>query len=181
MAERLRLPPTRGLVPFDFSALFLEKLSQHQAGTREWAFAEIVKWLDSMPDAEFEAAAMLFWMMGGGGTGKSVLTAELMRRLDGRVVAWHFCRHDDKERSAPPALLRSLAAMLCHRLEGYEAALGEVPSESTTDLEELFEALFLSPLSKMKPPAKPKALFIDVRNAHTPDKHILAAHFTPPP
>ena len=65
--------------------------------------------------------------MGGGGTGKSVLSAELLRRSAARVVAWHFCRHDNAEQSTPAALLRSLAAMLCTRLPEYEAALGEVP------------------------------------------------------
>ena len=54
-----------------------------------------------------------------------MLTAELMRRLNERVAAWHFCRHDDKEKSEPRALLRSLAAMLCHRLPSYKEALAQ--------------------------------------------------------
>ena len=34
-------------------------------------------------------------------------------------------RHDDKEKSAPVALLKSLAAMLCHTLEGFKAAVND--------------------------------------------------------
>lgn len=80
-----------------------------------------------------------------------------------RMAAWHFCRHDDKKKSAPPTLLRSLSAMLCHRLPGYEAALGEVPSTmlSSTDLTELSEALLLTPLSKVAPPTQPMLIIID--------------------
>eukprot|EP00966_Prymnesium_polylepis_P272215 6289173-Prymnesium_polylepis.1 len=91
-------------------------------GTREWAFAEILTWLDSAADADVQ---QLFWLMGGGGTGKSVLTAALLNRVLrlGRVVAWHFCRHDNVQQSAPASLLRSLAAMLAHRLPGYKEAL----------------------------------------------------------
>eukprot|EP00900_Chrysochromulina_parva_P023432 jgi/Chrpa1/5722/Chrysochromulina_OHIO_Genome00002008-RA len=42
-----------------------------------------------------EKKKLLFWLMGGGGTGKSVLTAELLDRVIHRAVAWHFCRHDN--------------------------------------------------------------------------------------
>ena len=53
--------------------------------------------------------------MGGGGTGKSVVSAELLRRLRARGdagLAWHFCRHDDAAQSSASALIRSLSAML---------------------------------------------------------------------
>ena len=110
-----------GLLAHNFTSLWHAKLMQHLPGTREWAFVDIVAWLDE-PDA-----AQLFWLMGSGGTGKTVLTAELLYRLFDRVVAWHFCRHDNAEQSSPCALLRSLAAMLCTRLPGFKAALGDVP------------------------------------------------------
>ena len=82
---RLALPAGK-LVAHDFSALWNEKQSAHMKGTREWAFAEIIAWLD---DPE---ASQLLWYMGGGGTGKSVLSAELLRRVFDRTAAWHFCR-----------------------------------------------------------------------------------------
>ena len=81
--------------------------------------------------------------MGGGGTGSSVLSATLHARISDRVVAWHYCRHDDPQASEPSALLRSLAAMLCNRLPGY--ALAEVPAEAVTDPKELFAALIEAP------------------------------------
>ena len=117
-----------------------EKLSAHLTGTREWAFEEIFAWLDAS-DSE-----QLSWLIGGGGVGKSVLTAELLRRalnLD-RVVAWHFCRHDNPQQSSSAALLRSLAAMLCSKLPGYKEALGTVSAEllTSTDPKDLFTALF---------------------------------------
>jgi ATP/maltotriose-dependent transcriptional regulator MalT len=101
--------------------------------------------------------------MGGGGVGKSVLTAELLHRAFERVVAWHFCRHDNPQQSSPAALLRSLAAMLCARLLGYKEALGEVSAEllTSTDPKELFAALFTAPLQKVKSPDVPRLIIID--------------------
>ena len=111
------MPPTLDLNPHDFRELWHEKKSAHLQGTREWAFAEILKWLDD------PASPQLFWLMGGGGTGKMVRTAELLDRVIHRAVAWHFCRHDNPTQSAPGSLLRSLAAILAHRLPGYEEKL----------------------------------------------------------
>ena len=141
-AEKLPLERIKGLVPHDFSALFSEKCAAHLAGTREWAFAEILAWFNGPLDGP-----QLFWLMGGGGTGKSVLTAALHQRIFERVVAWHYCRHDNTQASSPTTLLRSLAAMLCHRLPGYADALGDVPAETVTDPKELFAALFEVPLN----------------------------------
>jgi ATP/maltotriose-dependent transcriptional regulator MalT len=158
---QLRLDVVHGLEAHDFTDLWREKHGAHLPGTREWAFKEVFAWLDAAPTD----AAQLFWLMGGGGVGKSVLTAELLRRAYGsnRVVAWHFCRHDNPQQSSPDALLRSLAAMLCARLPGYKEALGEVASElrKSTDPKELFAALFAAPLQKVKSPAKPSLIILD--------------------
>ena len=156
----LRLDVVHGLEAHDFTGLWHEKVAAHLAGTREWAFKEIFAWLDATSDA-----AQLFWLMGGGGVGKSVLTAELLHRAyrSNRVVAWHFCRHDNPQQSSPDALLRSLAAMLCARLPGYKEALGEVSAEllKLTDPKELFAALFTAPLQKVKDPKKPSLIILD--------------------
>ena len=115
---RLALPSRdNGLVAHNFSALWRDKCAAHLPGTREWAFKEVTTWLKTPGESK------LFWLVGGGGTGKSVVAAELLRREFDRVAAWHFCRHDDKEKSTPAALVRSLAAMLCHTLPGFEDAL----------------------------------------------------------
>ena len=157
----LRLSVVHGLEAHDFTDLWREKHGAHLPGTREWAFKEVFAWLDAAPSD----AAQLFWLMGGGGVGKSVLTAELLRRAYGsnRVVAWHFCRHDNPQQSSPDALLRSLAAMLCARLPGYKEALGEVASElrKAADPKELFAALFTAPLQEVKSPAKPSLIILD--------------------
>ena len=157
MRCHLSVASTHGLEPHDFSGLWHEKVSAHLQGTREWAFSEILAWLD---DA---AAPQLFWLMGGGGTGKSVLTAELLRRSVDRTVAWHFCRHDNPAQSAPTSLLRSLATMLAHRLPGYKGALEvtAVPSNEVTDPRELFTALFETPLQTVPAPEKPLLLILD--------------------
>ena len=158
---QLRLDVVHGLEAHDFTDLWREKHGAHLPGTREWAFKEVFAWLDAAPTD----AAQLFWLMGGGGVGKSVLTAELLHRTfrSNRVVAWHFCRHDNPQQSSPDALLRSLAAMLCARLPGYKEALGEVALEllKATDPKELFAALFTSPLQKVKSPEKPSLIILD--------------------
>ena len=50
----------------DFSAIINEKRGQHLPGTREWVFEAVLRW---RTDAD---SAKLFWLVGGGGTGKSV-------------------------------------------------------------------------------------------------------------
>ena len=156
---QLSVPPTLDLKPHDFRELWREKKSAHLQGTREWAFAEILKWLDD------PASPQLFWLMGGGGTGKSVLTAELLDRVINRTVAWHFCRHDNPAQSAPGSLLRSLAAMLAHRLPGYKEKLEAtgLPGEAVDDPAELFTALFETPLlvSKVQAPERPLLIILD--------------------
>ena len=93
-----------------------------------------------------------------------MLTAELLYREFERVVAWHFCRHDNAEQSKPCALLRSLACMLGARLPGYAAALGDddVPAAilESTDPKEVFDALFAEPLRAIDAPAAPMLIII---------------------
>ena len=93
----------------DFSAIIAEKRGQHLPGTREWVFEAVMRWRTD------PKAAKLFWLVGGGGTGKSVAAAELLARLLDKenAAAWHFCKHTEPVRSAPAVLLRSLAGMLC--------------------------------------------------------------------
>ena len=75
-------------------------------------------------------------------------------------------RHDDKEKSAPVALLKSLAAMLCHTLDGFEAAL-EMQAEKvdtaliSADISEIFNALLAEPLARVTPPDRPQLVLID--------------------
>lgn len=134
----------------DFSAIISEKRGQHLPGTREWVFEAVARWRVD-PDS-----AKLFWLVGGGGTGKSVAAAELLARLldKANAAAWHFCRHTEPARSAPAALLRSLAGMLCATLDGFEEALrkGAVDIAATEKVGELFDALIAQPLQRVEAP-----------------------------
>ena len=95
------------------------------------------------------------------------MSAELLRRLleQGRIAAWHFCRHDDKDKSAPVALLRSLSAMLCHTLDGFAAALegseGLASALASAEAKEVFETLIAAPLKQVTAPARPQLMIID--------------------
>ena len=141
----------------DFTTIYIEKQAAHLEGTREWAFTEIFQWLDA------SASPQLFWLVGGGGTGKSVLGAELLRRAaaSGRAAAWHFCRHTEKSKSEPVALLKSVATMLCHTIDGFLAALGKEAARGraalddaldSDDAELLFDLLLSKPLQALAPP-----------------------------
>ena len=78
--------PLPGVQALDFSAIIADKRGQHLAGTREWVFDAVEKW---RVDTD---AAKLFWLVGGGGTGKSVAAAEMLARLLDKqnAAAWHF-------------------------------------------------------------------------------------------
>ena len=134
----------------DFSAIIAEKRGQHLPGTREWVFEAVMRWRTE------SEAAKLFWVVGGGGTGKSVAAAELLARLLDKenVAAWHFCKHTEPARSAPAALLCSLAGMLCATVEGFEDALreGGGGDNATDKVDELFQALIAEPLQNVEAP-----------------------------
>ena len=67
--------PLPGVKALDFSAIIVDKRGQHLQGTREWVFDAVEKWRKDPKSAK------LFWLVGGGGTGKSVAAAELLARL----------------------------------------------------------------------------------------------------
>ena len=153
------------LQPHDFSEVFSEKLSAHLEGTREWAFSAVVDWLRT--ETAGRETDKLFWLIGGGGTGKSVLFAEQLRRLaaSNQLAAWHFCRHDNPRASKPAALLQSVAAILAHQLPGFAAAFDDDAVEralASSDVDALFEALVAQPLGRTPaPPSAPVVIMID--------------------
>ena len=153
----LQLPKSSNYVAFDFTELFHEKVSTHFDGTREWAFSLLTRWLSK------QDAPRICWISGGGGTGKSVIAAEFLRRFFSSAVAWHFCRHDDpSKQSSVPRILRSIACMLCIRLKGFEAALKDATQSglSGDDAAESFE-LLLAALTKVSVPPMPVFILLD--------------------
>ncbi|CAH0369827.1 unnamed protein product [Pelagomonas calceolata] len=145
----------------DFSAIIAEKRGQHLPGTREWVFEAVLRWRTDVDSAK------LFWLIGGGGTGKSVAAAELLARLLDKenAAAWHFCKHTEPARSAPAVLLRSLAGMLCATVEGFGDARREGASVETDKVDELFEALVAKPLRSVKAPRGPDDALVLVIDA----------------
>ena len=152
---------------YDAGPLLAEKLALFKHGTREWAFKATLQWLLR----EDAGAPKIFWLMGGGGTGKTVVSAELLRRLHeapeerapgeerarslaGRHAAHRFFRHDDAATSAPLLLLRSLAAQLCASVPGFEAAFEAEDVDAALQavkVEDAFAALLVKPLAALPP------------------------------
>ena len=189
----IELPDGIGvLASHDFSSLRAEKLGLHMPGTRGWVVAEAQAWLN---DA---AADKLFWLMGGAGTGKTVVSALLLDRLGAsHIPAHHFCLHTNPDASQPQKILLSMSAQLCRDLPGYQEKLvggGEehsakvkaVIAGEVEKLEEMFDALLLKPLAAMGeegPDGKVVALLIDALDELPADGslgrvlRLLADHF----
>ena len=120
----IELPDGIGvLASHDFSLLRAEKLGLHMPGTRGWVVAEAQAWLN---DA---AADKLFWLMGGAGTGKTVVSALLLDRLGASHIpaAHHFCLHTNPDASQPE-LLRAERAKVVRREDA--DAIRELNGES---------------------------------------------------
>lgn len=140
----------------DFSSLVEAKQREHFPGTREWLFNEVENWLNSN-----DRTKRVFWLVGGGGTGKSVVSAQLMARKNvrERVMAWHFCRYEKAAENDVRVILQSLAAMLTKTLPGFRVQdLGKARKAST--VAEMFDLLLVGPL-KRTVNASPCVLLLD--------------------
>ena len=130
----------------DVKGLVIEKVRAHLPGTRNWVFDEVKSWAST-------GTERLFWLMGGAGTGKSVVSAKLLELMGEQVVAFHFCRHDNPAASSPVALLSSLAAQLCACLPGFAEQLGRSTSVDEAlqsgHVEKVFEHLIAVPLGQL--------------------------------
>ncbi|XP_015778906.1 PREDICTED: uncharacterized protein LOC107356800 [Acropora digitifera] len=132
----------------DYAARYLQ-------GTRESFFAQVETWLD---DASSPNRVMVIG--GNAGMGKSVLAAEMCRRMQktGRLSGSHFCHHDKARHRNPKVMLQSLACHLSCDLPEYKKALVEQLCRNLgvemNDLEvsDLFELLFEEPLSRVTEP-----------------------------
>ena len=132
----------------DYAASYLQ-------GTRESFFAKVETWLN---DASSPNRVMV--ISGNAGMGKSVLAAEMCRRMQesGRLSGSHFCHHDKVRHRNPKVMLQSLACHLSCSLPEYKKALVEQLCRNLgaeiNDLEigDLFELLFEDPLSRVTEP-----------------------------
>src|SRR5207237_808216 len=144
-------PWERLLKPWDFAAFVNEK-RRHFCG-RQWLFDAIEAWRTTRPEP-----ALL--VTGDPGVGKSAIVAELVHRNPGgQVLAYHCCQADTPTTVDPGLCVRSLAAMIASRLQGYARLLSdpsvqEVLSEPscTQDPSSAFEAGILAPLEKLPAP-----------------------------
>ena len=132
----------------DYAARYLQ-------GTRESFFAKVETWLN---DASSPNRVMV--ISGNAGMGKSVLAAEMCRRMQesGRLSGSHFCHHDKVRHRNPKVMLQSLACHLSCNLPEYKKALVEQLCRNLgaeiNDLEigDLFELLFEDPLRRVTEP-----------------------------
>jgi hypothetical protein len=108
------------LDPFDFAA-FLHGKRRDFTG-RQWLFDRIDAWRAA---CQRERALLI---TGDPGTGKSAIVAELVHRNPGgQVLAYHCCQWDVADTLKASRFVRSIAAMIVGKLEGY-AALMEDPT-----------------------------------------------------
>ena len=98
--ERGSLPLTAKAWCLDFSSLVAEKLADHMPGTRDWLLRSFSTYLDNpgsssegKADGKGEGATTknqnLFWLLGSGGTGKTVTAVAAVRQN----VVRSFFRH----------------------------------------------------------------------------------------
>ncbi|WP_162262012.1 WD40 repeat domain-containing protein [Terrabacter sp. Soil810] len=92
---------------------------------RDWLFRDVDAWLTT--------GARRFVLIGGPGSGKSTISARLVKdRIAGtrvgpasRLQAWHFCRARDDTTVLPEKVVDQLANQLANRVPGYLAALDD--------------------------------------------------------
>lgn len=127
----------------DFRELIEIKQRDYFEGSREWLLDEIQTWILSPHQR-------LCWLVGGAGTGKSVVSAQLLAKegLREYIKAWHFCRHDNAAESDVRVILQSWAAMLTAGVNGFEVAdVGKALGSATAS--ELFNMLIARPLKNL--------------------------------
>ncbi|XP_068702289.1 uncharacterized protein [Montipora foliosa] len=133
-------------------------------GTRESFFAEINRWLD-----DGSSPNRVLVLSGNAGMGKSVIAAEMCRRMQeaGRLAGSHFCHHDRARHRNPKVMMQSLACHLSCCIPEYKKALVEQFSGNLgveiNDMEvvDLFDLLFLEPLSRVADPGFISLVVID--------------------
>ena len=98
------------IIALCFDDLRASLTSAYMKGTRLWCFEAVKQWLGD------GTSPKLFWLMGGGGTGKSVVSAQIIEMMKDSPefdLAWHFCLHSNPTDNTPLKIMISIAAQLC--------------------------------------------------------------------
>jgi WD40 repeat protein len=157
----------------------IERLTEGFVG-RKWIFDEVDKWLRSSTET-------FFILTGEAGVGKSAIAARLTQ-LRKDLIAYHFCIAGRNSTIVPGTTLRSLAAQLGKRLDGYGEALAKtirptylsvnvkiqvdvldggqitgvvLKNLTLADPREELESLLTAPLAAMAAPAEPVIILLD--------------------
>jgi len=131
------------LKAYDFRQLVEQKQKEHFHGSREWLFEEVRQWVKESSSSTPPSSSLstkkpllkrVFWLVGGAGTGKSVVSAQLLATAGIRehIKAWHFCRHNDAVSSDVRVILQSWAAMLTCLLPNFHVAAAAAVVERRT-------------------------------------------------
>jgi hypothetical protein len=145
--------------PWDFTPFILEK-RKHFTG-RQWLFQDLDEWRS-------KDAPPALLITGEPGIGKSAIVSALVHENpEDQVLAYHCCRADTPATLDAARFVRSLAAMLSVRLEGYAATLDDPEikdalERADTDPASAFERAILGPLHELpKPDGNRRYLLID--------------------
>ena len=90
------------------------------AGQDEAPLGEIERW------AIEEPSKRVFWLCADPGWGKSAVMGRLAHAQRARVLAVHFCRHDEADSRQPHRVISSLAYQIASQLPDYRSRLLEV-------------------------------------------------------
>lgn len=85
--------------------------------TKPTEIGEIERWRTSLDEAR------VFWLSAGPGWGKSSVVAQLAHAARSRILAVHFCRHDQPQTKDARTVIRSIAFQMATQLGDYRESL----------------------------------------------------------
>jgi hypothetical protein len=151
-------------------------LETYVSATREWLYKDVNEWLARAVDGRVAgnaAASRMYLLMAGPGMGKSVFSAVMHTRLAisvgtgarRTVLVKHFFKVGEP-RAQASAMLRSLTYQMAEKLPGFAELLQPAAKEHGTgsklSLNEMFEALLLTPLLQLEQQASKQAAGLPV-------------------
>lgn len=123
-------------------------LQSDQADPDEEPLGEIERWAIDEPQKR------IFWLCAEPGWGKSAVMGRLAHAQRARVLAVHFCRHDEADTRHPQRVICSLAYQMASQLEDYRGCLlamlrSRTPDQPLMDAKpgDLFRQLIQEPLA----------------------------------